>query len=648
MSSTPDSSSAIRELGIPVKAANWVRLHPGQTADGQPSLLASMGQNNGGPFALDIDPETGHCTQFSANCSEAEAPTASMRSLRTGILWIGSAWHGHLHRYDPAHPERGLEDLGRIDPELATFPTGITETPDGMIWIGAYPGASLTRFDPTTGEFTRFGRLDNVDKYLYPLASDDGQIYAQVKTSAYRMVAFDPLTGTSKRVGPHVDEPSAHPLRYEFFKGIDGKLYLDSFAGAFLLEGGEAHPIEKLPAQLPGVHATYKHAYQHILPLPDGAIATFADELSFEFRRIQLAPADGIAPRELKLDWEGGGTALWTLHLGPDERLYGSSMLPEHFFSCDLDGGNMVNHGQCSVSGGEAYSMVNYDGKIAIGSYPASRISLYDPKLPYQFGTGPGANPLDVGSADELTTRPHCMIYVPDLPCEASAKQGGKIWVGAAATYGLNDGALAWFDPATALRGSTRGIMPDRTPFVLLWLPALQQILVGFNSEPGTGVSAKVDRGGYALWDPKNNKATYIGDFDDPELVDVCSLIDAGDGLVYALSGRNRRLVTHYDCQPAPTRLCLIDPAKRCIVKSALLPESYGLLPFETGHILRTDTDGTLYGATTETVFRIKPGTVETEPVAKITGHPLSVVGPIHQGTLYFASEWRVRSIVLR
>src|SRR5690606_24842465 len=133
-------------------------------------------------------------------------------------------------------------------------------------------------------------------------------------------------------------------------------------------------------------------------------------------------------------------------------------------------------------------------------------------------------------------------------------------WIGSAADYGLDDGSLAWFDPATALRGSTRGIMPARTPFVLLWLPALRQILVGFNSEPGTGVSAKHQQGGYALWDPAKNAAAYLGDFGDAELVDVCSLIEAGDSLVYALTGRNPRLVTHYDCKPAPTRLCLIDP----------------------------------------------------------------------------------------
>jgi len=114
------------------------------------------------------------------------------------------------------------------------------------------------------------------------------------------------------------------------------------------------------------------------------------------------------------------------------------------------------------------------------------------------------------------------------------------------------------------------------------------------------------------------------------------------------LSGRNPRLVTHYDCTPAPTRLLLLDPAQRRVLQSAPLPENYGKLPFETGHILRTDSDGTIYGVTTTAVFRIKPGTVEMEIVATITGQPLSVVGPIVDGTLYFASDFMLRALKLR
>jgi hypothetical protein len=168
----------VRDLGVPVKAVNWVRLHPGRGPDGKPSLLASMGQNNGGLFVLDIDLASGHCRQFNAPSGKQQYPTASFRSPHTGVLYLGSHTDGHLLRYDPAHADRGLEDLGAIDGEHATFPTGITETPDGLIWIGGYPDCSLTRFDPATRQFTRFGMVDAVDKYLYPLAGADGTLAA--------------------------------------------------------------------------------------------------------------------------------------------------------------------------------------------------------------------------------------------------------------------------------------------------------------------------------------------------------------------------------------------------------------------------------------------------------------------------------------
>ncbi|MEO6875430.1 MAG: hypothetical protein ABI222_11485, partial [Opitutaceae bacterium] len=157
-SAAPAGEIIVRDLGVPVKAVNWVRLHPGRGPDGQPSLLASMGQNNGGLFVLDIDLATGHCRQFNAPGKAQQYPTASFRSPRTGALYIGAHDDGHLLRYDPSHPERGLEDLGAIDGDHNIFPTGISEAPDGALWIGGYPDATLTRFDPATGQFTRYGQ----------------------------------------------------------------------------------------------------------------------------------------------------------------------------------------------------------------------------------------------------------------------------------------------------------------------------------------------------------------------------------------------------------------------------------------------------------------------------------------------------------
>src|ERR1700679_2655375 len=117
----PAADPVVRDLGVPVKSVSWVRLHPGRAPDLQPSmqvpgeqildytygrgpngrasLLASMGQNNGGLFVLDIDLATGHCRQFNAPSPDSQAPTDSFRSPRTGALYVGSASDGHLLRY---------------------------------------------------------------------------------------------------------------------------------------------------------------------------------------------------------------------------------------------------------------------------------------------------------------------------------------------------------------------------------------------------------------------------------------------------------------------------------------------------------------------------------------------------------------------
>ena len=127
----------------------------------------------------------------------------------------------------------------------------------------------------------------------------------------------------------------------------------------------------------------------------------------------------------------------------------------------------------------------------------------------------------------------------------------------------------------------------------------------------------------------------------------MCALIPAHDGLFYAISGRNPRLLVHYDAEPAPTYLLLIDPVTRTVVDSAEIPESFGVLPFESGNILRQDSDGQIYGVTSETVFRIESGTVNITPLHRITDGEATVIGPIHNGRLYFASLWRLRMLEL-
>jgi streptogramin lyase len=649
------NSSAVRDLGIPVKGVSWVRLHAGQTAEGKPSLLATMSQNNGGLFVIDIDVETGHCTQFSVENQEGSTfSTASFRSLLTGILYVGSAWDGNLHRFDPSHPEKGIEDLGKIADDII-FPTGITETPDGIIWIGGCNGARLTQFDPKTETFTAFGRMSGQEEYLYPLGGDDGSLAALVRVVRPHLIAIDPETGDFREVGPAITDTLDKTQYLRFFKGIDRLLYLDSYCGQFRVEGMLLTPVVHLPEPLAGIHAAGEHRYQAPLTMPGGWQAQFIDDCgglgSGVPRKVLLSNTDPlVSSRLLHLDWKGGGSNLFSIQLGPDGMLYGSSYLPNQLYRASLDGSVIENLGQHTFASGQAYSIENLDDKVYLASYPQSRLSVYDPKLPIFFGNEEGDNPRDLGRMDEVGYRPNAMIASPD----------GKLWIGSGPDYGLRGGILAWYDPKTKEKASYRSIVPDTSPSSLLWLPESERLLVGLSIEAGTGTAIEKFDGSFAVWDPKEDRLEWSGDFGIEDLADVTSLAPVGNGLVYALIGRGDSVVMAGAPEIRP-RIALIDPNRRELVALDWLPEGFGPLAWHGRNSLRIGPGGSIYGATGYCIFRIKPGTCEVErkwqldepELRKGAWHTalslnvIDTVGPIVGNEFYFATGWRLRSVTL-
>jgi len=654
----PAAEPVVRDLGIPVKAVNWVRLHPGRGPDGQASLLATMGQNNGGLFVLDIDLATGACGQFNAPAPAEQYPTASFRSPRTGALYVGAANDGHLLRYDPTHPERKLEDLGAVDGR-ATFPTGIDEAPDGAIWIGSYPNCTLTRFDPATGRLTAFGSMDDTDQYLYPLCGGDGTIAALTKVVHPHLVVFDPKTGTHRSVGP-VTDPEDKSQHIEFFKGLDGFLYLDTHAGKFRVHGSALESVAYLPARMPGIDATYKHGYQEVLPMPGGLIAGWADgeDGAGLFRELLLTSTHPtVAPRTLDLKWHGGGSNIWLIHQGPDGLIYGSTFLPEHMFRCAPDGSGMVNLGRCSAALGEAYTMGNFsDGTMAIASYVDSLVSFYDPRRPYHYGSTASDNPRNMGRLDDIGLRPIAMAIVPATKGADGRTAPERMWIGSLPEYGLWGGTLAWLDPKSLASASHRNLLPDCSPDSLLWLPELRQLLVGVAAEGGTGTRPKARNGAFVLWDPVKDVPRYAGDFGVEDLRDVVALAPAGGGLVYALLGHTRYTTKLLGAAAAgPMRLALVDPAAHQVIADAPLAPDLGEMPDQCQFCLFRGPDetnrgirGAVYGMTGHTLYRVKPGTCETEVVWRAPpGDQLDTPGPWVGRTFIFATGWRLRALTL-
>ena len=628
MAATAKRAPVVRTLGTPVKSINWVRLYAGRNAAGAPLLLASMGQDAGGLFVCDIDLATGHCTQHAASVRTQHFPTAAFLVPTTGVLYIGGAYGGNLFRYDPNRPaaERCLEDLGKIyPPQPGTFPCRIDQAPDGCLYIGAYPDCSLTRFDPATGAFTQFGRMDPTDMYFYPLCGADGTVAGLVQMCRPHLVALDPQTGHYRPVGPVFDKQAEGKVDLDFYKGADGLLYLRSAKGNFRVQGLDVMPVSELPPAAPAPNR-----------LPDGTAVAMADSASFNHRRVRLTPpVGGGAARELALDWVGDGTTIFLVHLGPDGRLYGSSILPEHLFSCALDGSGMTDHGQCSVSGGEAYSMGNLDGKLYLSSYPAARLSVYDPAQPYRFGTDEGANPRDLGPSDPVSYRPRTMVAGP----------AGKVWIGSVPDYGLWGGTLVNYDPRTGQFAVHRHVVQDCSVTALAWVPDPGVLVVGTAIEAGSGAQPKATAAQFVLWDVERDAPTAADSFGVEALRGVLALCAAGPGQCYAVVVLNR--------PPSPghqslvsAELLLLDLRTRRVLDRSPFGEADGW-PLEVS--LQPGPVGAVYGATRLAFYRIAPGSAQRTVLHQV---PLAqedqwfcIPGPIVGHTFYFANRCELRAL---
>ena len=593
----------IKTIGTPVRSVNWVRLFPTRGADGSDCLVAPMGQQADNLFVLKINPQTGVLKQFKADVEESHYPTAAILS-RDGRIYIGAAYSGHLFVFDPK--QETLENLGAINLPEDTFPCRIDEDADGVLWIGCYGSAGLTSYDPATATFTRHGQMDDVDMYCYPLAAPDGTIACEIKMTVPHVVVFDPATGIRRAVGPMV--PKEDGGNAVLVRTADGTLHIQSSEGNYRLDGFNVTPVNEIPEPEP-------------LPtLSDGSSAFFTDAASQQYRTIAIRqPATGDT-RTLTIDYNAAGSSLFLLHKGPDDSLYGSSILPLHLFRHEPETGAMADLGQCSTATGEVYSMGNLDGKLYMCSYPAAKLSAFDPSQPYNFGTEPDSNPRDVGRMDGASYRPRAMVTGPL----------GRVWTAAVPDYGIWAGPLSWFDPATEQFGTYRDIAGAASCWSLAWLEAQESIAVGTTTMGGSGTQPRVEKASLFLWDYKDEQKLWEGT-PDSLVTSINALLCGPDGRLYG---------TAYGEGTSP-KLFVFDPEAWTFGTLISLPPGF---PLDGG--LQTGPDGMVYGFTRSCLYRLNPDDLTiTEIIRKPDA--FQIPGPIIGRTIYFAKVQEVFGVDL-
>jgi len=590
-----------RDIGIPVRSVNWVRLHPGHDCTGNECIYATMGQQAASLFVLQIDPATGVCRQFVASVAEASYPTATVMA-RDGRLYVGAANIGRLLRFDPR--KELLDDLGEIHRAAATFPCRMDEDEEGRIWIGSYGTADLTCYDPEKDEFVHHGPMDSVDMYNYPFVNTGGTIANLIRVTRPHVVVYDPKSGARRLVGPvTVKGQDTLDLR----RASDGRLYIVSSRGCFRIEGMEAIPVQQVPPDAPAPR------------LADGTTFSFVDEGPPPSKMLQVCKP-GDPPRTFDLSYEASGSTIFCLHRGPDDCLYGSSILPLHLFRYSPDDDELVDLGRCSSTDGEAYSMANLNGHLYISAYSGAKLSVYDPSRTYCFGNELDSNPRDLGRIDDISYRPRSTLAGPL----------GRVWLASIPDYGRWGGPLSYYDPTTGQKKAYLRIAGDASCYTQAHLEELGLIAVGTTVLGGSGTKPRVEDVVLFLWDYRKEQKAWEGklDLEGLRFTTVNALLTGPDGRLYGTA----------IAEAGPAMLFAFDPCARHFNHVACPPGR----PLDLG--LQLGPDGKVYGFTSRCLYTLDLNSFKVDVVVAQDG-TFDTPGPIIGERVYFATNHRLRAM---
>jgi outer membrane protein assembly factor BamB len=558
LSLSTGTSFAFRDLGIPVKEAICLGVYTGVGKGGErDTIYLSFGQYHAPLFLLAVNPDTGEMRQFNGPLS-SEMGAWGFTVDHENRIYLGSYYHAHLLRFDPKTEH--WDDLGQPGGETESFVCALTTAPDGKIWGGTFPSAILFSYDPKSGKSENFGRMDPEQFYCYPTAGEDGLIYCAIQFAKMDIVVFDPKSQIKTSLIP---SEGRKPGRVSLVKGNDGKIYtrLSPSDQWFRIEEREKLveiSNSNLPFPPPG--------------LPDGRKFQL-----IENKILRIQNPSTKEEKEISLEYEASGAFIFVVGLGPDGRIYGSSMLPLRLFVYDPKDGLLTNLGKAAFSTGESYSTGVLGDKLYLCSYPGARLSVYNPKKPLRFGPNEGDNPRDLGPIGEDQDRPRTMIAGPH----------GMIYIGSYPDYGQLGGAISVYDPKTGEKRVYRHIVQNQSIASLAYIEKFDLIAAGSSVRGGGGTRAVEREAKLILWSAKEEKKVF-------EIIPVSgantilSLAATTEGKLYGTTDNEKVFV--------------FDAEKREVQKVFDLEFKE---PIEIS--LQPGPEGKLYGLSKEAIFFIDP-----------------------------------------
>jgi streptogramin lyase len=537
---------------------------------------------------LSIDPETGGHTVFQCPIP-GEWAAYGVAVGRDGAVYLGTTPNAHFAKLDPIRGS--FVDLGRPS-KTEEWMYDLTFGSDNRLYGVTYPNAKLVRYTPATGELEDLGRLDPTEKYArYIVASEDGFLYVDIGTSRSNIAVYEIATGQHKEILP-ADAQSVGSSR--LYRGQDGNVY-----GVF------ANRLFRI-SHWSATEITSKDPKRPLVPpaspaLHDGRVPSLSVE-GGELKLVVAGPSNQ-QKSEHNIDYGGEKLSLFRIGFGPDNALYGGSVLPANLVQI-----NQAQHAVTKIGGlgaGEVYSTLSHRGRLLLGVYAGmAPLMSYQPEIQFHPAPASGNPNLISPTGIETTWRPTAMIDGPN----------DNVYVASVAAYGKLEAPLLEFNPETGVARRYDGVIHDQS---IVSLAVWHNLIVGGTTIKGGGGSHPTQGSAILfLWNPKTTH-------EEVELSPV-----PGKGSIYDLVvAPNDRI---YGI--AEDTLFEFDPRTKTIVSRKALPFSDAIY-----NSAALGSDGKIWGLAKLGIFTVDPATLIVQLVAR---SPVEITGgfAMRNGKIYFSA----------
>lgn len=597
-------------IAAPVGMSAWGGTVAAQDGDGNRLVFIKLWAGGGSSY-LFVDARTGETEQISPGIGGLGAYSVILCPETNRVYDTMGQWFLEI---DVA--TREVRRIGEIPGGMSL---AWTIDPEGVVYAGIYPSATVVTYDPRAGRFTDHGALNAEDwpQYLRPLALDaEGWVYGGIGQTAAQVVGLNPATGERRA---YIPPESRQRGQGNVYLGVDGKVYANAPGWSWhALSGGEATPLEE--GQQPAAHAPHSPLPRPANTFPDGSRYTTVDVHN---RTMSILDAGAETPREVHFDYDSPGVGIYSMVAGPDGKVYGATGLPLRIWRFYPETGDMDNWGLGNHRG-HVNQFVPQGGKLYGAVYSSGSLIELDPNLPvHDAPIRASTNPRELHAppeARDMYGRPHAMLAHPD---------GEHVIIGGNAARVLAGGGMLIYNVQTGdnVILSREQLVEDQGVHALAALPD-GDLIVGTTISAATGGTATATAALlYRLsWETKEVTERWVM---EPPTASIRDIVVAHDGLVYGLAAGNRFFV--------------FDPGSGEFIHDEQVTEYGALTGGQAPRTMALGPDGEIYALFRDAIARIEPGTFEYREILR-PGVPITTGITVQRNRLYFASGPRLYS----